>query len=127
MAPPPSISNFAYNSTYFANCCSLAAIFRFPMNHKPYVCSMTYHKKHPLCISHIIIEESCTFIAFLSMYFTFILKWITVHVKKFTNTAQAKMKKKQFQWPHIKQKKKLRGLSPRANYTDRAAAADRRS
>jgi len=28
---------------------------------------------------------------------------------------------------HIKTKTKLRGLSPRANYTDRAAAAGRRS
>ena len=29
--------------------------------------------------------------------------------------------------PKTKQKTKLRGLSPHANYTDRAAAADRRS
>jgi hypothetical protein len=32
-----------------------------------------------------------------------------------------------WQIPYTSTKTKLRGLSPRANYTDRAAAADRRS
>ena len=31
------------------------------------------------------------------------------------------------EWTYSSKKKKLRGLSPRANYTDRAAAAGRRS
>jgi len=102
-APPP-ISNFACNSTYFSNCCSRAAIFRFPMNHKPHMCNMTLHKKHPLCVTHTIIEESCNFIAFFSGYFTFILKWITLHVKMFDTTEQAN-KKKRFQRPQTKRNK----------------------
>ena len=39
------------------------------------------------------------------MYFTFFLKWITLHVKNFNTTAQAN--KKQFQRSHIKQNKKF--------------------
>jgi hypothetical protein len=51
MVPPP-ISNFAYNSTYCAHCCSLAAIFRFPINHKQHVGSITWHDKHLFYITY---------------------------------------------------------------------------
>jgi hypothetical protein len=100
----PSIPNFACNSIYFANCYSFAVIFRFPMNHKPHVCFITWHNQHPPCITHIIIYEWCIFTAFFSIHFTFILKWIMLDVKKFNTTAQAN-KKKQLQWSHIKQDK----------------------
>lgn len=102
---PPLLSNFAYNSTHFTHCCSLAAIFRFPTNHKPCVCSIKWHNKHPLCITHIIIDEWYTLTAFFHFTLLSSLNGSPCMIRSIIKSTIHVDKKQQFKWPHIKHNK----------------------
>jgi len=98
-------TNFKFCIQQHIICSLLFSCCHIQISHKSQATCGQYHETiNTHFVLLIIVDEWCTFSAFSSLHTIFILKWMTLDVKKFKSTVKAD-KKKQCKWAHIKQNK----------------------